>query len=251
MVFRRGETTGAPSGEVGVTPKRDPRGRVQVPKRPGGQPPPSALDRLRTVEFRQTLRGYHIDDVDRYLEAVAAEVDALPSRTPATGGAAPDRFWASTVVLTCMDPRLEASPALRHGAGHALVIRNAGGIATDDVIRSLAVSERRKQTTRILVVQHTDCALLGLDEAAFLEQVRLDTGSAPPWRAGAFSDVVSSVRQTCVALRDSPFLSVKDGVRGFVYDVTHGTITEVQPMGTPVSNGAGHAPGQAAWSGWW
>jgi carbonic anhydrase len=143
----------------------------------------------------------------------------------------PDRLSASPVrhiaVVACMDARLDLFALLGLHIGDAHIIRNAGGIATDDVIRSLVLSQRSLGTTDVMVVQHTGCGLHDLDEDRFMRDLEVDTGQAPPFALGAFADVDSSVRGSLERLRGSLFLPRRDAVRGFVYDVQTGRLREV------------------------
>lgn len=129
-------------------------------------------------------------------------------------------------VLTCMDARLDAYRFLGLDPGQAHVIRNAGGIVTDDAIRSLMISGRSLGTTEIAVIQHTSCGMSGLDDDVYAGDVEVDTGTRPPFPLGGFADLETSVRASVQTLRDSPFIP-QTSVRGFVYDVESGRITEV------------------------
>ena len=130
-------------------------------------------------------------------------------------------------IVACMDARLMVEDLLGLQAGEAHVIRNAGGLVTDDVIRSLAISQRRLGTREIVVVRHTNCGMLGFDDAGFLAEVAAD-GRRPDWEPGRFHDLEQGVR---VAVRDlgaNPFLAHTDRIRGFVYDVATGALDEVR-----------------------
>jgi len=133
-------------------------------------------------------------------------------------------------VVACMDARLDVYRPLDLQPGDAHVIRNAGGIVTDDVIRSLCLSQRLLGTTKIVLVHHTDCGLDGLDEPGFLTEVATDAGQTPPWSVGAFTDPAESVRRSMARLRDCPFLPERGHIRGFVYSVTTGQLDEVKPV---------------------
>lgn len=130
-------------------------------------------------------------------------------------------------VLTCMDARIKVFNVfgLTHGEVH--ILRNAGGIATDDAIRSLAISQRKLETREVIVMQHTSCGLSLITEDGFRDEVERDTGLRPPWAVEAFREVKDSVRQSVLRVRRSPFLPYRDQVRGFVYDVATGGLTEV------------------------
>ncbi len=139
--------------------------------------------------------------------------------------AVPSRHVA---VVTCMDARLDVSAMLGLGPGEAHVLRNAGGIVTDDVVRSLAISQRRLGTREVVLVQHSGCGLLGFTDEQFAAELAADAGSPPKWRAGAFTDVEAAVGSSLRALRESPYLPHREGIRGFVLDVQSGLLTEVR-----------------------
>jgi carbonic anhydrase len=130
-------------------------------------------------------------------------------------------------VLTCMDARIDVFDVfgLRHGDVH--ILRNAGGVATDDVVRSLAISQRKLQTREVIVMQHTSCGMTTVTEDGFKDELEQDTGLRPTWSVEAFRNVEDSVRQSVRRIRSSVFVPHTDSVRGFVYDVATGGITEV------------------------
>jgi carbonic anhydrase len=130
-------------------------------------------------------------------------------------------------VVSCMDGRVNVENMLGLALGDAHVIRNAGGIVTDDVIRSLAISQRALGTVSIMLVQHSDCAMTRISDAAFTAAMVADGGQHPPWTVGAFSDVDASVRESLRRLTTSPFLSDVDNIRGFVYDLATGALREI------------------------
>jgi carbonic anhydrase len=130
-------------------------------------------------------------------------------------------------IVTCMDSRIDVFASLGLELGDAHVIRNAGGIVTDDVIRSLAISQRLLNTQAILVAHHSECGMLGFDEQAFAAALEADAGVAPDWSAGGFSDLDEDVRESVRRLRDSPYLLHTDEIRGFVLEVTTGRLREV------------------------
>src|SRR3984957_1653315 len=125
-------------------------------------------------------------------------------------------------IVACMDARLNPYGILGLAEGDAHIIRNAGGVITDDQIRSLAISQRLLGTEEIILIHHTDCGMLTFSDDAFREQIRVDTGVKPPWAAEAFADLDIDVRQSIARIQASPFIPVKDSVRGFVYDVHEG-----------------------------
>lgn len=131
------------------------------------------------------------------------------------------------VVVSCMDARIDVHQVLGLREGDAHVLRNAGGVVTDDTIRSIAISQRELGTEEVLLMHHTRCGLLGLDDNAFAEALEQETGVAPPWGAGGFDDIEDDVRASIDRIKDSPFIPRKDGVRGFVYDVESGRLREV------------------------
>jgi carbonic anhydrase len=112
--------------------------------------------------------------------------------------------------------------------GDAHVIRNAGGVVTDDEIRSLAISQRLLGTEAIMLIHHTDCGMLTFSDDEFREQIRRDTGVKPDWAAESFRDVEEDVRQSIARIKASPFVPHKHAVRGFVYDVNNGNLNEVE-----------------------
>jgi carbonic anhydrase len=131
-------------------------------------------------------------------------------------------------VVTCMDCRLDVNGALGLAAGEAHVLRNAGGIVTDDVIRSLAISQRQLGTREVILVHHTDCGMEKLDDDEFREELREAAGVAPPFEIGSFADVEEDVRESVLRVRRSEFLPHRDAVRGFVYDVATHRLREVR-----------------------
>jgi carbonic anhydrase len=135
------------------------------------------------------------------------------------------------VIVTCMDSRLDVFKALGLREGEAHILRNAGGVITDDVIRSLAVSQRRLGTREVMLVHHTDCGMLRLTDDGFRAELQQATGVAPAFAIESFTDLDADVRQSLLRVRRSPFLLHTDHVRGFVYDVdTHG-LREVSTQG--------------------
>ena len=129
-------------------------------------------------------------------------------------------------VVTCMDARIDVFAMLGLKLGDAHVIRNAGGVATDDAIRSLAISQRLLDTRIVVIVQHTECGLLKVDDEQFRAALRAEVGHAPPWSTEAFADLNDSVRLSLERVRTDPFLLAEE-VRGFVLDVATGRLREV------------------------
>ncbi|HSS03852.1 MAG TPA: carbonic anhydrase [Solirubrobacterales bacterium] len=131
-------------------------------------------------------------------------------------------------IVTCMDSRLDVFAALGLGDGEAHVLRNAGGVITDDVIRSLAVSQRRLGTRAVMIVHHTDCGMQKISDDGFRAELQEATGIAPAFAIESFVDVDADVRQSVLRIRRSPFLPHRDLVRGFVYDVDSHALHEVE-----------------------
>jgi carbonic anhydrase len=131
-------------------------------------------------------------------------------------------------ILACMDARLNPYGLLGLQEGDAHVIRNAGGVVTDDEIRSLAISQRLLGTEEIILIHHTDCGMLTFTDDAFRRSVLEETGIKPEWAAEAFDDLDVDVRQSVARIKASPFIPKRDSVRGFVYDVHTGALREVQ-----------------------
>jgi carbonic anhydrase len=158
------------------------------------------------------------DELLRNNEAYAASFDKgdLPM-PPAT----------KVAVVACMDARLNPYGALGLNEGDAHVIRNAGGVITDDGIRSLAISQRLLGTEEIILIHHTDCGMLTFTDDEFKRSIQEDVGIKPEWAAEAFDDVEADVRQSIARIKASPFIPRKDSVRGFVYEVESGRLREV------------------------
>jgi len=130
-------------------------------------------------------------------------------------------------IVACMDARLNPYGLLGLSEGDAHVIRNAGGVVTDDEIRSLAISQRLLGTEEIMLIHHTDCGMLTFGDDQFRREVQRDTGVKPEWAAEAFDDLDEDVRQSIGRIKASPFIPRKETVRGFVYDVETGRLREV------------------------
>src|ERR1051325_8047481 len=122
-------------------------------------------------------------------------------------------------VVACMDARLDVYRILGLGDGEAHVIRNAGGVVTDDEIRSLSISQRLLGTEEIILIHHTDCGMLTYEDADFRLHIQEETGVKPSWSAETFSNLEDDVRQSIARIKSSPFIPKKDNVRGFIYDV--------------------------------
>ncbi len=132
-------------------------------------------------------------------------------------------------IVACMDARLDPLAILGIENGDAHIIRNGGGVITDDVIRSLCLSQRALGTREIILIHHTDCGLQQVDEAEFREELQQETGLKPSWSLETFDDPYVDVAQSIQRLNLSPFLPNKNNIRGFVYDVTDGLLHEVEP----------------------
>ena len=130
-------------------------------------------------------------------------------------------------VLACMDARLNPYAVLGLQDGDAHIIRNAGGVVTDDEIRSLSISQRLLGTEEIILIHHTDCGMLTFTDDEFKRAVQDDVGIKPAWAAEAFPDLDDDVRQSIARIQASPFIPRKDSVRGFVYEVDTGRLREV------------------------
>lgn len=130
-------------------------------------------------------------------------------------------------VVTCMDSRLDVFRALGLRDGEAHVLRNAGGVITDDMVRSLAISQRQLGTERIMVIHHTDCGMQTITDDSFRAELQEATGVAPSFAIESFKDVDADVRQSVLRIRRSPFIPHRDRVRGFVYDVDTHLLREV------------------------
>ena len=151
---------------------------------------------------------------DRYAKSFQGGLPVPPSRHLA--------------VVACMDARLNVYAILGLGDGEAHVIRNAGGVITDDEIRSLAISQRLLGTNEIILIHHTECGMLTFTDDEFKAAIQADTGIKPEWAAEAFADLDEDVRQSINRIKASPFIPHKDSVRGFVFDVGTGKLREVR-----------------------
>jgi carbonic anhydrase len=156
----------------------------------------------------------YLENNRRYAESFAGQLPMPPS-----GGVA---------VVACMDARLNVYGILGLNDGEAHVIRNAGGVITDDEIRSLAISQRLLGTREIILIHHTDCGMLTFTDDAFKASILEETGIKPGWAAESFSDLDADVRQSVKRITTSPFVPHTDAVRGFVFDVATGRLNEVK-----------------------
>jgi len=151
---------------------------------------------------------------ERYAEAFHGPLPLPPS--------------AHLAVVACMDARLNVYAILGLEEGQAHVIRNAGGVVTDDEIRSLTISQRLLGTTSIILIHHTDCGMLTFTDDQFKASIQQDVGIKPEWAAEAFPDLDEDVRQSIARIKASPFIPHTDDVRGFVFDVGTGRLREVK-----------------------
>jgi carbonic anhydrase len=136
-------------------------------------------------------------------------------------------------IVTCMDSRLDVFAAVGLADGEAHVLRNAGGVITDDVIRSLALSQRKLGTREIMLIHHDDCGLQTITDDGFRDELREATGMAPSFAIESFTDVEADVRQSILRVQRSEFLPYRDSVRGFVYDVDTHALREVVVANVP------------------
>ncbi len=158
------------------------------------------------------------DELLRNNERYAADFDKADLALPPA---------KKVAVVACMDARLVPARVLGLDEGDAHVIANAGGVITDDEIRSLAISQNLLGTEEIILIHHTDCGMLTFTDEQFKDQLEQATGEAPAWSAEAFSDLEGDVRQSIERVRSSPFIPNKDSIRGFVYEVETGRLREV------------------------
>lgn len=160
-----------------------------------------------------TVTDEYLENNRRYAETFSGPLPLPPSKHVA--------------VVACMDARLDVYRILGLGDGEAHVIRNAGGVVTDDEIRSLAISQRLLGTREIILIHHTDCGMLTFTDDAFKRAIQDETGIKPNWSAEAFPDVEEDVRQSLRRVASSPFVTLTESLRGFVFDVATGRLTEV------------------------
>ena len=151
----------------------------------------------------------------------------VSSQAYASPGLLPGPPARQVAIVACMDARLNLYGLLGLSEGDAHVIRNAGGVVTEDVVRSLAISQRLLGTTEIMLIHHTDCGMLTFKDDEFRHQIEVETGVRPEWAAEAFSDLDGDVRQNVARIKASPFIPHRDSVRGFVYEVETGRLREV------------------------
>ncbi|MCX6385354.1 MAG: carbonic anhydrase [Solirubrobacterales bacterium] len=162
-----------------------------------------------------------MDVIDQLIASNQEFADSLPS---VHLDLCPSRKLA---IVTCMDSRLDVFAALGLNDGEAHILRNAGGVITDDVIRSLAVSQRRLGTRKVMLIHHTDCGMLTLTDDGFRAELQESTGVAPAFAIESFTDTEANVAQSILRVRRSAFIPYRDEVRGFVYNVDDHRLREV------------------------
>ena len=160
---------------------------------------------------------------DEYLQNNAAYAEQFTGPLPLP----PSKHVA---VLACMDARLDVYRVLGIKEGESHVIRNAGGVVTDDEIRSLAISQRLLGTTEIILIHHTDCGMLTFTDDDFKRSIQDEIGIKPNWAAESFPDIDEDVRQSLKRIENSPFVTATTSLRGFVFDVATGKLNEVLPV---------------------
>ena len=164
-----------------------------------------------------------MDPLDHFVahaRALGGPAHAPPTARPTTG----------VLIVTCMDARIDPVRMFGLASGDSHIVRNAGAVVTEDVIRSVAVSQQMLGTRHVMVMGHTGCGLEGLSEESFADQLEKVAGTRPRWTAGTFADVADSVADAVRRLTDSPFVVTEGPVRGFVYDVSSGRLDEVRPL---------------------
>lgn len=160
-------------------------------------------------------------NTDQLIENNRAYADAFAAAD------APGKPAKAVAVLACMDARLDPARALGLNEGDAHVIRNAGGVVTDDAIRSLAISQHLLGTEEIIVIQHTKCGMTSFTDAEFTRRLEDHAGEPPPFEPRAFEHLEENLRRSLEDLRNNPFLLKTDAIRGFVYEVETGRLREV------------------------
>jgi carbonic anhydrase len=167
------------------------------------------------------MREYEMSVIDEILEHNEDYANQF------TRGSLPMPPAKKLAVVACMDARLETGVLLKLVEGDAHVIRNAGGVVTDDVIRSLTISQRLLGTREIMLIHHTDCGMLTFKDEDLKQQIVADTGFKPPFSMESFDDIEQDVRQSLARVKASPYIPHKQEVRGFVYNVASGHLREV------------------------
>ncbi|GAA1183955.1 carbonic anhydrase [Pseudonocardia alaniniphila] len=176
----------------------------------GDGPAPSLLP----VSGEELLRR-HAADGGRLAASAAQGLGSVPA--------------LHTVVVTCMDTRIDVLGLFGLAVGEVHTLRNAGGVVTDDVVRSVTISQRKLGTREVLVVQHTRCGLASFTDAEFSEELAQDAGMLPPWRIGTFADPAVDVGRGMARLRRDPFVLPDTVIRGFVLDIEDFSLREIHP----------------------
>jgi len=171
------------------------------------------IDARRERDLRMTVTDELLRNNEQYAAQFSGPLPLPPSRHLA--------------VLACMDARIDVYRVLGLNEGESHVIRNAGGVVTEDEIRSLAISQRLLGTEEIILIHHTDCGMLTFTDDGFKQSIQDDVGIRPPWAAEAFPDPFDDVKQSINRILASPYIPKKDSVRGFVFDVATGKLIEV------------------------
>jgi carbonic anhydrase len=159
--------------------------------------------------------------IDHFLHANAAYAARFP-------GPRPLRPKLRLAVIACMDSRLDLFGALGLDIGDAHLIRNAGGLPTDDVLRSLALSQRALGTREVMLIHHTDCGMQGFDDAAFRAELAAESGIEPPWDVPGFDDIEETTRRSIAVVRGCRWIPFRDDARGFVFDIATARLHEVE-----------------------
>lgn len=160
--------------------------------------------------------------IDHLLHANTRYAETFP-------GPRPKRPKLRLAVLSCMDSRIDLFGALGLDIGDAHLVRNAGGLPTPDALRSLALSQRALGTREVVLLHHTDCGMDNFDDAGFRAQLAAESGEQPPWDVPGFADVREQMRRSLATVRECGWLTHRDDVRGFVFDVTSGRLEEIDP----------------------
>lgn len=184
----------------------------------GNKTQPSKRDANHVFQFesertQMSVTDQYLENNKKYAEGFSGPLPLPPKNQIA--------------VLACMDARLNVHAALGIAEGESHVIRNAGGVVTDDEIRSLSISQRLLGTKEIILVHHTDCGMLTFTDDSFKKTIQEEIGLKPEWAAEAFDDLEVDVRQSIARIKQSPFIPHTDNVRGFIFDVSTGLLNEV------------------------
>jgi carbonic anhydrase len=171
------------------------------------------FNKVHSKGFNMSITDQYLENNKKYAANFQGPLPLPPSKQVA--------------VVACMDARLNVYGALGLAEGESHVIRNAGGVVTEDEIRSLAISQRLLGTKEIILIHHTDCGMLTFTDDAFKKSIEDETGYKPTWAAESFTDTDTDVRQSISRIKQSPFIVHKDSVRGFVFDVATGLLHEV------------------------